>query len=245
MPSIVNNLSYTISCALYPDENKPVSDSFGYRRDRHVFMTDPHCKTISEFRIFLGAVSSAIPLAAETDNKAADYAVNLLLTSLADDYFVQPLDVAYKLNKEMRHEEMQAALAAIGIADQTVRILFNGNMAVLRIHDSSLERITPVKQSSFPETFFGITDEPFKIPARTREYPVCSGDSWILCTDTVTDPFTSEDGTLDTELIMQIMNAGCDNTAETLVRISSETYWPYYTKNLIHGCRSALVLKII
>ena len=245
MPSNVKNLSFTVSCAVCPDENKPKSDSIGYRRDRHVYMADHRFKTISECGLFLGAVASAVPQAAETDNKAADYAVNMLLTSLSGEYFEQLPDAAYKLNKAMCKEEMQASLAAIGIADQTVHLLSNGNMAVLRIHDNSLERITPVKLSSFPETFFGIADEKFRIPARTREYPVCSGDIWVLCSDPVTDPFTSEDGTLDTELIMQIMNAGCDNSAETLVRISSETYWPYYTRNLIHGCRSALVLKII
>lgn len=245
MMSYAKNLSFTISCAIYPDENKPVSDSYGYRRDRQVFMSDPRRKTISDCGLFLGAVASAVPQAAETDSRSADHAVNLLLTSLSGEYFEQPPDASYKLNKAMCQEEMQASLAAIGIADQTVHLLFNGNMAVLRIHDNSLERITPVKLSSFPETFFGTTDEQLRIPAQTREYPVCSGDIWVLCSDPVTDPFTSEDGTLDTELIMQIMNARCDNSAETLVRISRETYWPYYTRNLIHGCRSALVLKII
>lgn len=252
-----NDFRISISCATDPGKHETNRDCCGYRYDSKTVISG------MESFSFADDIDSGIPLlAAVADGKvlfddpesikdcSQHKAVDCLLNQLFENYFKdeQKKEAANQLNRYLLDhcdaEYPGVGMAAIGIKDDMIHTMHTGNCAVIRIHENTAERLTPLKMSRVAETYIGSPDAPGEDMCVFTEYPLCKGDTWILATDGVTDPFTQMDYVLDSDHILWLLSLDTPNPAAILVRSAAETNYPVYEQSYCPDSHTAIVIRI-
>ena len=248
----------TVSCATDQGPNDTNQDYYGFRYGRETVLFENRLQSWNKEIVTdtcLAAVADGVTMSYHPDSPEEDaqaVAVKYLLSELYDSYFetdkkyilADCLNEAVIRQSERYGQALATTIAAAGIHDDRIRIMYIGDSAVLRIHEGNLYRCTPVKVTSFLLDYVGDPDTPGRRMAVFEEYPLCEGDTWILATDGVTDPLTYEDFSLDEYSIVSIIENNTENAAHELVRVSGETYNPVYSTNLCTDHRTAIVIHI-
>ena len=256
----MNNLLkpyFTISCASDPGKDDSNRDYFGYRHRDNTLLYEnriPSCHDRTDEPL-LACVADGETVIRRPDNPEEDagaVSVRHLLNEEYENYFDDELKyhAADAINDsvirqaELLGYDLSASFAAIGIKDHIVRIMYFGNCSVLHIHEGKLNRYTPLKMSNFINTYAGNDTLRGSEMAVFSDYPLCKGDTWILTTDGVSEPLTGIDYNINDDLIMRIVKNNPVNPAEVLVKVSGETYYPFYTTDLCKDSRTAVVIRI-
>jgi hypothetical protein len=250
-------VNITISCAADPGPNESSRDCYGFRHKDNIILyrngissvTDETCEPLLAC-IADGETVIRIPDNPEKD--AGTVSVKHFLNEEYENYFDDELKyhAADAVNDsvirqaELLGYDLSASFAALGIKGNTVRIMYFGNCCILHIHEGKLKRYTPLKMSNFISTYVGNDTLRGSEMAVFNDYPLCKGDTWILATDGVSEPLTDIDHNLYDDLIMRIVNNNPVNPAEVLVKVSGETYYPFYTTDLCKDNRTAVIIHI-
>lgn len=251
------NLRIQISCSSDPGPNDINQDYFGYRCGNRTVLFENglfSCAEDADLPL-LAAVADGETMISRPDHSgddSASVAVRHLLNQQFDNFFdaegkyyaADAVNECVVRQAALIGYDLCASLAAIGLHGNSVHTMYLGNCAIIHIHDGKLNLCTPLKMSSFTDTYAGNDTMRGREMAVFREYPLCKGDTWILMTDGVSDPFTDINYNLYDDLIMRITKLNPVNPAQVLVRISGETYDPIYTTNLCSDNRTAIVIHI-
>ena len=257
MDETLEFINITVSCASDPGKQETNRDCCGYRYGKETMISEcgsfAACKVIEGNDLFLAAIADGKVLFDDPysiEDCAQHKAVGLLLHSMYEDYFKDENKqiTADLLNQHILYhckaEYPAVAVAALGIKDNMIHTMHTGSCAILRIHDSKVKRLTPLKLSKVAETYLGTPDRPGHDMTVFAKYPLCEGDTWILATDGVVEPFTDLAYDLDESKILWLLGLNADNHAALLVRSAAETYYPVYERSYCTDSHTAVVIHI-
>ena len=257
MDETLDYINITVSCASDPGKQETNRDCCGYRCGKETVISNYGTFTAYE-KIegnlpFLTAVADGKVLFDDPhsiEDRAQSKAISLILYSMYKDFFKdEDKQIAIDLLNQhilyhCKAEYPAVAVAALGIKDNMIHTMHTGSCAILRIHDSKVERLTPLKLSKVAETYLGTPDRPGHDMTVFAKYPLCEGDTWILASDGVMEPFTGLDYDLDDNKILWLLGLNTDNHAALLVRSAAETYYPVYERSYCTDSHTAVVIHI-